>query len=168
MATLNPNLNLSQLPAEAAGGLRQPRVDCLQTGEILFRFASTERSKDLWASGPWWVREQDYRKIVRAHEQSDWSLGLTGRSALAVKQGWNQMDVVVKALVMQDINVFCGLGRTQYRELLPNGWYLTLRGWPDIEQVYIPNIGGPHGRTLVGYQALKVLRQKRVSSLQLA
>ncbi len=166
--TLNADLTLAQLPSDAVEGLRQPRVVTLQAGQILFRFASSDRPKETWAARPWWMYEHDYRKIIQTNDESDLSLGLLGRWAMAVPQSVSKMDVVIKAVVLQDVNAFCGLGRTQYRDLLPNGMWLTLRGWPHVNQLYIPNVGDAHGRTLLGYQALTVLRQKLVSSHQLA
>jgi hypothetical protein len=165
---LNADLDLSQLPEAARAGLRQPRVVTLNAGDILFRFASTNRPKDRWAASPWWMFERDYRRIIKAHEESDLSLGLLARSAMAVQPSYSRMDVAIKAVVLQDINAFCGLGRPQYREVLPNGMYLTLRGWSDVEQLFIPNISDSAGRTSLGYQALHVMRQKTVASQQLA
>jgi hypothetical protein len=165
---LNEDLDVKNLPNAARDGLRQPRVVTLEEGEVLFRFASTDRPNNLWAASPWWMYERDYRKIVQAHEESELSMGLLGRSAVAIQPSFSRADVVVKARVLQDIKAFCGLPRTQYRELLPNGMWLTLRGWAHVEQLFIPNISGPHGRTPLGYQALSVMRQKIVTSQQLS
>lgn len=164
---LNADLKLSDLPDSAKNGLRQARIVTLTSGESIFRFASTDRPNSMWAASPWWMYERDYRKIIQAHEESDLTLGFLGRSAMAVQPSYSLMDVSVKAFVLQDINAFCGLGRPQYREALPNGMFLTIRGWPNVEQLFIPNISGPLGRTSLGYQVLGVTRQKIVSSQQL-
>lgn len=171
---LNSDLDLSKLPDIARSGLRSPRVVTLTSGQVLFRFASTTNPREIWAAGPWWMYEHDYNKIVAAylesraqHGEDGLTLGFLGRAAAAVKQAWSKTDVVVKAVVNNNVKAFAGGGRSQYNEPLPNGMHVTWRGWPNVEQLFIPNIGDRNGRTLVGYQALLVLRQKRVKSQQL-
>jgi hypothetical protein len=164
---LNDALNLSQLPDSARRGLRSPRIVTLTAGQILYRFASTSSPAHLWAAGPWWMYEHDYHKIIAQHQQGKLSLGYLGRSAMAVQQSWSKMDVVVKAVVSQDIKAFAGRGRTQYREMTPNGMFITLTGWENVEQLFIPNIGDRNGRTSLGWQALNVVQQQIVSSQQL-
>ena len=170
---LNDDLDLSKLPEIAASGLRSPRVVMLNAGQVLFRFASTASRPNVWAAGPWWMYDHDYYKVVAAHLESrakhkeeGLTLGFLGRAAMAVQQSWSKMDVVVKAVVNNDIKVFAGLGRSQYNEQMPNGISITWKGWPSVEQLFIPNIGDRGGRTLLGYSALLVLRQKLVSSQQ--
>ena len=111
-----------------------------------------------WANGPWWVREDDYRKIIARFQTSELSLGTTARSALAVQPSWSLMDVSIKARVIHDMNVFVGSGSTQYHDVLPNGMKMTLPGWPDIQQVYIPNMRS------VGRANLEIMRQKIIQS----
>lgn len=175
---LNENLSLDSLPEWAREsverGMRGPRAVTLAPGQVLFRFASSDAPPALWAAGPWWLYEHDYRKIVEQerlsraqHGPEGLTLGWLGRSAAAVQQSWSRMDVVVKAVVLQEVMAFAGRGRTQYKERGPNGFLYTISGWPNVEQLYIPNIGDRQGRTLLGYQALHVLRQKRVESQQM-
>jgi hypothetical protein len=175
---LNDNLSLEQLPSDARdevlSGMRSPRVVTLAAGQVLFRFASSDRPAASWAAGAWWLFEHDYRKILaqhlisqKQHGADGLTLGYLGRVATAVKQGWSKTDVVIKAVVNQEIKAFVGRGRPQYKERAPNGIYYTFSGWHDTEQIYIPNIGDRHGRTLLGYQALNIRRQKLVSSQQL-
>ena len=68
------------------------------------------------------------------------------------------MNVSIKARLLDDINVYVGKGATQYRDELPIGMYVTLTGWPDVEQVYVPGISGP------GFLALHIIRQKIVTT----
>lgn len=165
---LNAHLDTAELPDAARAGLRQAKVVTLYEGQVLFRFASSDRPKEFWASSPWWMYEHDYRRVIAAHKESGWSLGLVGRSAMAVRPSHSRrMDVVVKAMVLDDINAFCGLGRTQHRDPLPNGMYLTLPGWSDVSQLYIPGISDRCGRTRLGFQAISIVRQKIVSSFDL-
>ena len=172
---LNAGLPVQDIPEVASRGLRTPRVVTLWPGQILFRFASTSQPNTHWAAGPWWMHEQDYRRIIAVHDAGQnkhkgqgLTLGFLGRAAMAVQPSWSRTDVVVKAVVQQEILAFAGAGRTQYREQLPNGMFLTLAGWPDVEQLFIPNIGDRNGRTAVGRQALLVTKQKVISSQQLS
>ena len=57
-----------------------------------------------------------------------------------------------------DTNVYLGKGKTQYRDPLPNGMFMTLTGWPDIDQVYLPNSRGS------AFAALQIVRQKIVTT----
>lgn len=171
---LNEDLGLNKLPDIARSGLRSPRVVTLTSGQVLFRFASTTSRRDTWAAGPWWMYEHDYHKIIAAylesraqHGEDGLTLGFLARAAVAVKQSWSRTDVVVKAIVNNDVKAFAGAGRSQYNESMPNGMHVTWRGWPNVTQLFIPNIGDRNGRTLVGYQSLLVLRQKVVKSQQL-
>jgi hypothetical protein len=171
---LNDTLDLSRLPDNARAGLRSPQVVTLNAGQGLFRFSSTSSPQHLWAAGPWWMYEHDYQKIVaeyqlsRArHGEDGLTLGYLGRAAMAVKQSWSKMDVVVKAIVSQDIKAFAGLGRSQFNERMPNGIRITWKGWPNVQQLFIPNISDKHGLTLAGQQALLVLGQSFVASQQI-
>ncbi len=151
--------------SKAAAGLRHPRIETLVAGEVLFRFASTKNfltgqptdSKD-WARGAWWFREADYRKIIERFKAGRLGLGTVARSAGAVQPSWSNMDVSIKARLMRDVDAWVGAGATQYRDQLPNGMFVTLTGWPDIEQVYIPGMRGP------AFSALQIVRQKVVST----
>ena len=96
--------------------------------------------------------------ILARHQAGGLGLGTVARSAGAVQPSWSLMDVSIKARLLDDLNAYSGKGRTQYRDLLPNGMYVTLQGWPEIDQVYIPNLRGP------AFGALQIVRQKRVTT----
>jgi hypothetical protein len=177
---LNDPLDLKGLPPKEQerilSGMRSPQVVTLHAGEIIYHFASTEgkTKTDLvsippsrWTAGAWWTYERDFRRIVAQHLDSGWSLGLTARSANAIQQSWSRVDVLVEAIVIKDINAFAGPGRTQHREMAPNGMYITLPGWPDVTQLYIPNIVDRHGLTALGREALDVRSQGVIDSQQL-
>ncbi len=68
------------------------------------------------------------------------------------------MDISIKARLRFDTKVYVGKGTTQYRDVLPNGMVMTLSGWPDIVQVYIPDIRGE------AFKTLAIVRQKRITS----
>jgi hypothetical protein len=132
--------------AKASAGIRAPKVTTLQAGESVFRFASTKNMKtgasipsDQWALGSWWLPEASYRQIIQNYQSGKLSLGTVGRAAAAVQPSWSNMDVSIKARVVEDIDVYIGKGKTQYRDELPNGMFVTLEGWPDIDQIYIPS-----------------------------
>ncbi len=147
--------------------MRRPEVVLLSQGDILFRFASTTRLQNgqqvatdssKWANGAWWVSESDYRKIIQRFSQSKLNLGIVARSALAVQPSWSMVDVSIKAYLLNDMNVYAGSGSTQYRDVLPNGMSITLPGWSDITQIYIPGMRG------AARSNIKVMRQKIVKS----
>jgi hypothetical protein len=151
--------------ARAKQGIRRPEIVTLPAGQILFRFASTKNMRtgasipsNQWARGAWWIEEHNYRKIIDRFSQGRLGLGTVGRSAAAVQPSWSNMDVSIKACLVQEMNVYMGQGSTQYRDQLPNGMVVTLTGWPDIQQIYIPGIRGP------AFNNLRIMRQKVIST----
>jgi hypothetical protein len=136
-------------------------ITTLQAGDVLFRFASTGNPRTgqsipttNWAGSPWWFLEADYRKILARHQAGALALGTVAQSAAAVQPSWSRMDVSIKARLRSDTEVYLGKGRPQYRDLLPNGMYMTLTGWSDVDQVYIPGLRG------TASHALEIVRQK--------
>lgn len=151
----------------ASRGIRSPQVETLPAGQVLFRFASTKIIKNgelfpsdssRWANGAWWVLEEDYRKIITRFLQGKLPLGTTARSAVAVQPSWSLMDVSIKAYIINEMRVFKGVGSTQYHDMMPNGMRMTLTGWSDISQIYIPNMRGQ------ARPNIRVKRQKVISS----
>ena len=164
--TVNADLETTKLEfARAVRGMRSPTVVTLHAGSPLFRFASTKNPQsgvdipsDQWARGAWWFQEADYRTILRRYHAGHLGLGTVARSAAAVQPSWSVMNVSIKARLLHDIKVYVGKAATQYRDELPNGMYVTLTGWPDVEQVYIPGIRGP------AFCTLHIIRQKVITT----
>lgn len=163
-----------QLRETVLSGMRSPRAVRLGAGEVLYRFASSDAPEATWAAGAWWLYERDFRKIVEQfrlsrgrHGADGLTLGWLGRVAAAVRQGWSRTDVLVKAAVRKEVGAFAGRGRTQYKERAPNGILYTYSGWPDVEQLYIPGIGGRAGLTPLGAESLHVIWQQKIESQQL-
>ena len=165
---INDGLSRAYLEySRAGGGIRRPEVMLIESGVEMHRFSSTKQikngklyptnSKD-WAGGSWWVLNEDYRKIISRFKKGNLNLGTTARSALAVQPSWSLMDVTIKAVVIHDMYVFHGRGSTQYLDVLPNGISITLAGWPDVTQIYIPGMRGAARRNL------RVKKQKVISS----
>lgn len=164
--TINANLHTTKDEFSRANqGIRAPKVTTLPAGQVLFRFASTKNvltgasiPSTHWARGAWWVREHDYRKILDSFTKGKLTLGTVARSAVAVQPSWSNMDVSIKAYLLNDMKVYVGQGSTQHREQLPNGMFVTLSGWPVVEQIYVPGMRG------AAFQNICILRQKIISS----
>ncbi len=164
--TINPDLKKTkaELP-RAQQGIRNPSVITLPAWQVLFRFASTKDmqtgrsiSPSQWARGAWWLLERDYRKVISKFRQGKLPLGTVGRSAVAVQPSWSNMDVSIKAFLLDDMKVYTGKGSTQYHDQLPNGMTITLPGWTDIDQIYIP------GMRSHAFSNLRIQRQKIIST----
>ena len=167
---LNDDLETQKAPDEALKGLRSPRVVTLAHGEFIYRFASSQTPRSLVAASPWWIREQDHRRILARVAQGKLSTGFVARSSLAVQQSWgNLMDVLVRAVVLEDIKAFCGSARTQYREQAPNGMFITWRGAANIEQLFIPGVSQPKGAGLtdLGRRAIQLVELQQIDTFQL-
>jgi hypothetical protein len=187
------SLKLSDLPqweqARIRSGMRSPRVVTLTAGERIYRFASSwdrYRRKPVppsaWATGPWWIREDDYLKIEDAWNRSlrvhggdrskALTLGFLARQATAVMQSWSNVDRLVIADVIADFEVFTGLGRTQYNEIPPPGAVsynlkLTWQGWDDVEQLYLPYLDRDReGHLRDGRHVLNIRKPVRVIDSQ--
>lgn len=163
---MNHDLSLTRLEYNRATvGIRSPRVVTLKAGDVVFRFGSTKNphtgaaiDPSLWARGAWWFQEPAYRRIIETFQAGKLGLGTVARFAGAVQPSWSNMDVSIKAELVHDINVYIGKGARQYRDQLPNGMFVTLSGWPDIDQLYIPGLRGP------SFAALRIIRQKIVTT----
>ena len=162
----NDNLASTKKEIERASqGMKRPTVVLLSAGDRIFRIASTKKastgepipSSD-WASGSWWFAEADYARIVSRFQAGKLPLGTVARSAGAVQPSWSLMDVSIKAELLHDVYVYVGKGSTQYRDQLPNGWFVTSKGWPDINQIYIP------GMRTGTRAAIRVLTQKIIQT----
>ena len=161
---VNADLETSKLElTRALTGMRHPTVTTLSAGDVLFRFASTKEPStgkdippDQWARGSWWFQEVDYRKILQ--HRGVQHLGTVARFAGAVQPSWSLMNVSIKARLLRDVKVYVGKGSTQFRDPLPNGMYVTQKGWADVDQVYVPGIRGP------AFLALHIVRQKTITS----
>jgi len=164
--TINPDLNKTKTElSRVQQGIRNPTVTTLPAGQVLFRFASTKDMRSgqsipssQWARGAWWLLESDYRKIIAKFRLGKLPLGTVGRSAAAVQPSWSKMDVSIKAYLLDEINVYTGKGSTQYHDQLPNGMTITLPGWTDIDQIYIP------GMRSHAFRNLRIQRQKVIST----
>jgi hypothetical protein len=177
MAVLNDNLDIKTLPdweqKRIYSGMRAPRVITLHAGESLYHFASTQNYQGAaipagrWAAGPWWIKSHDYQKIVNESKRSGMTMGYTARVSAAIQQSYSRVDVVVEAMVVKDIMAFAGAGQKQHREMAPNGMYITMGGWNDVTQLYIPNIADRNGLTALFGQALVVKKQEVINSQQL-
>ena len=164
--TINAELRTTLAEYEyAAEGIVRPEVTTLAAGDAIYRFASTRHlgrdqstPSSEWPKSGWWMRECDYRRVLARYEKSKLGLGTVARSALAVQPPWSLMDVSIKAYVEEEILCYSGRGKTQFRELLPNGMKMTLTGWPDITQLYIP---GMRTGTL---KSLRIVRKKIITT----
>lgn len=168
---LNDDLETQKVPEEALKGLRSPRVVTLAHGEFIYRFTSSQTPHNLVAASPWRIREQDHRRILAKVPGGKLPTGFVARSSLAVRQSWGSlMDVLVRAVVAEDMKAYCGSVRTQHRKQAPNGMFITWRGAADIEQYFIPGISQPKpgtGLTDLGRRAMQVVELRRIDTFQL-
>lgn len=174
MTIENCNLRLADVPQWMRelikSGIRTPRVRHVSPGTKIYRFASSTVPKANWAAGPWWFGAKAFQQIKRDavdNYEKGFGMGWSGRRALAIRQNWSRCDVFVEATIAAPINIFCGTGTKQYREVLPNGMYVTWEGWPSIEQWYIPFINDRSGMTTLGKKAINVYRSEKVTSYQM-
>src|SRR5688500_18761218 len=110
---INHDLGVTRVEYDrASAGIRSPRVITLKAGDVVFRFGSTKNLQTgaaidpgQWARGAWWFQEPDYRKIIKNYQAGKLALGTVARSAGVVQPSWSNMDVSIKAQLLQDINV---------------------------------------------------------------
>lgn len=148
MANINDGLATTRLEYErAAKGIRNPTVTVLSQGEDVYRFTSSRfpatgapMSVHDQLHGAWWFRSRDWQKILLAYLRGPFHLGTTARIAGAVQWSWSDMDVLLKARVIEPIEAWEGYGLTQYRDVLPNGIAVTLTGFPNVVQLYVPGM----------------------------
>lgn len=171
--TLNAGLTLDSVDAKTAelvkSGIRAPRVRRLPPGMKLYRFACADNAPTHWPAGPWWVGQKTFHRIVQEaiRQDSQFGMGWAARHALAIRQQWSKVNALVEAVVAEEIYVFAGTGKNQYREPAPNGMLVTWAAWPNVEQMFLPHISDRFGLTDLGRRALTVYRSAPITSYQL-
>lgn len=166
MTPVNFDLNSSKLEFNrAAMGMKNPRVVVLPQGEVLYRFCSSRDGRTGKAvdpsklvQGAWWIDQAAFERIYETYRANSLNLGTIARSAAAVQWTWSDMDLLLMAKLTSDVQAYRGQGSAQYRDVLPNGMTVTLKGWPEIEQIYVPNMRGDAAL------AFKVLRTVPIGS----
>lgn len=171
--TLNAGLSLDTVSPELRGlvesGIHNAAVRALPPGMRLYRFASDKLDRAFWPAGPWWVDRSTFNHIVQQaiRQPAGFGVGWSARRALAIRQQWSRVNILVEAEVAEKIYVFHGRGTTQYREPTPNGMYITWEAWRNVEQLFLPYISDRHGLTPLGRRALHIYRMAQISSFQL-
>ena len=148
MANINEGLSKNHPEyVKAARGIRDPTTTILSPGEDLYRFTSSRVPGTgvpipavSQTTGPWWFRSRDWQKILRSYLKGPFRLGTVARFAGAVQWSWSDMDILLKARVVQGIEAWEGTGLPQFRDVLPNGMAVTLKGFPDVVQIFIPGM----------------------------
>ena len=153
---------LDDLPSgvirELTKGIANPSPVKLRPPLRLYRFTDKARGPLGGMVGPWWITENDFRKILDARERSRkahggdtsaaLSLGFLARWAVAVPQEWQEdgrpivrttMDMLVVGDLRRPVAAFVGRGGRQ-DEVAPNGITMHWSGWPTITQIYIPSL----------------------------
>ncbi len=175
MPVHNEDLDLATVPVWmrelVKSGIRSPRVRQLSPGTKIFRFSNSSVAAASQAAGPWWFGDKAFQQIKRdalGNHDKGFGLGWSGRRALAIRQEWSQVDVLIEATIAEPINVFSGLGTKQYRERMPNGMFVTWEGWPQVDQWFIPNINDAFSMmTPLGKKVITIYRAHQVDSYQL-
>jgi hypothetical protein len=161
---LNKNLDPGSFTKmqDVRRGIAKPVIRLLRKGQRVARFAATRRPRSMWehwAGSPWWVRREVLVHLWRCYTdffpepmQEERPFSDIAISALQLEK--NDAEVVVVATVLEDINVFAGLGSmlkdTGGKFLVPE-----FRGLPRCEQLYIPDIVDANYRlNHLGRQAL--------------
>lgn len=176
MSRLNENLQKLRVDYDyAATGIRNPAVTVLMPGEDLYRFASSvdpgsgrKVSLQAQVGSGWWFRSRDWQKILKAYLSGALNLGTVARIAGAVQWSWSNMDVFVKARVLAEVEAWEGFGRPQYRDILPNGMAVTLRGFPNVVQLYIPGMRSGAAGALRIVDRLEVASTDKFGNARLA
>jgi len=171
----NNDLSLDSVPdwmrSLVLSGIRSPRVQHLSPGTKLFRFSNSMLPNDKWAAGPWWFGQYAFNQIKRdtleTENGSEFGIGWSARRAMAVRQGWSKMDILIEATLVESMKVFVGIGTKQFREEMPNGMYVTWEGWTNVEQWFLPFINDRSGMTSMGRSAVQIYRTSKVESYQL-
>lgn len=157
-ASLPPRIR-NPIADEARGGIVDPVPVRLGPGVRLFRVVDRQPDaarQDARISGPWWIAECDYLRIVaefmrlrgaaagrRAQRQVRFVD--TYREANAVPHRWvangrpgrvAALDVIGSADVVETLWALMGQGKSQ-PEVLGSGLTRTWPGWPDLTQLFV-------------------------------
>jgi hypothetical protein len=125
---------------EAMKGLIHLVETVVFPGTRIYRFGSSNQPSR-WFAGPWWLTRSPYEALKQYAGSREQTLKLAARRCLAVEFGWSQMDVLLMAVVKQNLSAWSGTPKTQ---AVKGGVHLgRLKPDRDITQLYIPGLGEP-------------------------
>ena len=158
-------LNHKTLYSDLMSGMTVHRVITLSVGSYLYRFASGKDPMDTQISSPWWFTEAEYLKLQNYFRLNPQNIGFIARTQGAVKYGWSDMDMLVKARIIYPINGFVGPGNWVLERTAANST-ITFQPPTDLFQLYLPNIREPQVKQLSaeGKKAIQFCQATPISS----
>lgn len=97
--------------AVGTGGILNPSPTQLPAGQALYRFASSQTSREAQFGGGWWVDFENFRSIRAFADEHGYSLREAARLMLALPYAWTRVDRLLKAFPLQPLKAWTGLGK---------------------------------------------------------
>lgn len=97
--------------AVGTGGILNPRIVHLHTGNYYYRFASSSAPVEAQLGGGWWLDFENFKKIESFAQSHDYSIRDAARLMLALPHAWTRVDIMIKALLALPMKAFAGEGK---------------------------------------------------------
>jgi hypothetical protein len=132
------------------GGIENPKQQHLRANQFYYRFASSTAPQSC-LNGAWWLEFETFNKIRNFARASiaDGSSSDARREAVryCLALPWGQCDRLVRALFIQEVEVYRGVGRVArgHTKVTPTGDSVPTRYIPpqhikELYQLYIPGM----------------------------
>ncbi len=93
------------------GGILNPQPTRLPAGQYYYRFASSSSSLQAQHGGGWWLDFENFRLVQRFAEENGYTLREAARLTLALPYAWTRVDRLLRALLLQPLRAYTGLGK---------------------------------------------------------
>jgi len=145
------NLQGQTLAHPQTGGMISPTRHTINSGTILYRFASGRNTMEEAVAGGWWIGEKEFDKICGFARHHDVHAAMGARMLCCVPPEWSNMGLLVKVRVNSPILAFRGLGNNVSVKH-EDGGKVNMKANNQIparrlHQLYIPGLVEYAGRT---------------------
>lgn len=130
--------------AFARRGISMPDETKLRPGQILYRFAHSNKTYDEGVAGAWWMTDATFDYLrqraseVGQHGREDRAVRSLYRQKLAVPAKFGRADMVVRAVVAGPLRAWTGRGKQVHDT--DSGGQETFVGAFEVAQLCIPGL----------------------------
>lgn len=151
--------------AVGTGGILMPQPTRLLAGHFYYRFASSRSSAEAQLGGGWWLDYEGFRTVSAFAAEHGYRLKDAARLMLALPYAWTAVDLLIKALLLQPLRAYTGLGKpAQGPQNGPDRgtrWIPTQ--YQSVRQIYIPGLFVPGPRSASKQQLYRTVFQQPVT-----
>lgn len=92
------------------GGMISPQQHKLNSGSVIWRFASSQVDARQAILGGWWLETAEFEKLCSFAQQKNVHVAMAARVLCCVPPEWSDMGMLMRARVEQPLLAYKGLG----------------------------------------------------------